>query len=53
MILGLHVNKLFSYSIDTNDLFIFDTEERLWDVAENVMFDYKPNSKHRLLNHSM
>ncbi len=45
MVLGLHVNKLFSYSIDTDDLFIFDTEERLWDIAENVTFHYERNRK--------
>jgi hypothetical protein len=29
--LGLHTNKLFSYGIDEDTLFVYDTEERLWD----------------------
>jgi len=41
--LGLYYNKLYSYGIDEDELWIFSTEDRLWDVAENVKYLYPKN----------
>ncbi len=46
-------NKLYSYGIDDDELWIFDTESRDWDVVENVVFDFVPNKFGKYLNHSM
>lgn len=46
-------NKLYSYGIDDDELWIFDAENRSWDYPENVVFDYKPNKFGKYLNHSM
>jgi hypothetical protein len=50
--LGLHLNKLFSYGIDEDDLFVYDCEERLWDIVPQIVFEYAPNQFKRHLNHS-
>ena len=47
------MNKLFSYGIDEDELWVFDTENRLWDVPENVEYLYPANRLKRHLNHNM
>ena len=51
--LGLHYNKLFSYGIDEDELWIFNTEDRLWDVPENVEYLFPVNRLQSHLNHNM
>jgi len=46
-------NKLYSYGVDEDELWIFDTQNRSWDYPENVVYDYKPNRYGKYLNHSM
>jgi hypothetical protein len=41
--LGLSLNKLFSYGVDQDDLWVYDAESMEWDVAENVDFQYESN----------
>lgn len=51
--LGLHTNKLFSYGVKDDDLFIYDTEERTWDVVPEIKFMYDQNQFKRYLNDNM
>ena len=50
---GLHHNKLFSYGIDEDELWIFNTEDRLWDVPTNTQYLYPVNKFGRYFNHNM
>lgn len=51
--LGLQINKLFSYGIDEDELWIFNTQDRLWDVPTHVKYLYPVNKLGRYLNHNM
>jgi hypothetical protein len=37
---GVSVNRLYSYGADSDELFSYDCEERVWDTIPGVHFDY-------------